>query len=33
MVWSDFQITQTFIAENGKQSNSFSTGCVTNVTF
>ena len=33
MVWSNFEIHQSFIVENTKQRIKFSTGCVTNVTF
>ena len=33
MVWSDFEISQNLIAENGKQRISFNTVCVTNATF
>ena len=33
MVWSDFEIPQTFIVENSKQSINFDIGCAVNVTF
>ena len=33
MVWPDFEIPQSFIVENGKQSINLNIGCVTNVTF
>ena len=33
MVWSDFEIPQSFIVENSKQGINFKTGYVTNVTF
>ena len=33
MVWSDFEICQSFIVENKKQRVNFNTGFVTNVTW
>ena len=33
MVWSDFEILQSFIVQNSKKRINFNTGCVTNVTF
>ena len=33
MVWSDFDIPQSFIVENSKQSINFNTGCVRKGTF
>ena len=33
MAWSDFEIPQSFIAENSKQRIHFNTGCATNVPF
>ena len=33
MVWSDFEIPQSFIVENSKQRINFNTGCVTNMPF
>ena len=33
MVWSDFEVPQSFIVENSKQRINLNTVCVTNVTF